>query len=433
MRPPHGAGILLACALGVCCWLAMVLLWCALARAADTACETPPYYGFGASTPGGKGQPVFAVTTLADGGAGSLREALSAGNRCIIFRVSGEIRLQSPINVRHPWLTVDGFAAPGHVIIGGYGLQLAGKSDPYTSTSDAHDIILRGLTFAPTDNTQGQDVDSIGIYYGAYNIVVTQNTFHGPTADPQGTTDEQVDVSGGAHDVTIAWNLMFRRFGGGSTQLLLVSGKATRVSIHHNLLSDATDKMPTIVGDIHSDYVDSGTTVDFVNNYIVNKRGGEGAAMGDGARVNIDRNYFRYLPAEMPPPERYRLLITCNRARLEQLGNPPDAVAWCTAMGAATNKRHDGYFYAKGNVTPDAIPPGYPKSLDAWGTQSTPFPAPALPATDALQAACAILREAGRRPLQAPEQQLLARVPVPKECSDTLTVESPTEFRVRKP
>jgi hypothetical protein len=336
--------------------------------------------------------------------------------------------------VRHARLTVDGFDAPGVVTIGGYGLQLIGPTDPYSTGSQASQIILRGLAFAPTDNTQGLDVDSVGIYYGASHVIVTHNTFYGPPADPQGTTDEHVDVSGGSRDVTIAWNLFFRRPGGGSTQLVLVNGRATRVSLHHNLLSDATDKMPTIVGDIHrGDYIDTETTVDMVNNYIVNKRGGEGAALGDGAKVNIVGNYFRYLPAEMPPPERYRLLITCNKARLAALGNPPDAVAWCTSMGASTNQRHDGYFYATGNVTPEAMPPSYPRNLDAWGTEAAPFPAPPVPTTDALQAACAVIQGAGRRPLSPAAQPLLDRVPVPRECATLTPVESPTLFRVRKP
>ena len=57
------------------------------------ACANPSggYEGFGRNTTGGAGKPVYRVTNLNDNGTGSLRDALSRGNRCVVFDVGGTI------------------------------------------------------------------------------------------------------------------------------------------------------------------------------------------------------------------------------------------------------------------------------------------------------------------------------------------------------
>lgn len=49
------------------------------------------YEGYGANATGGAGQPTFTVTTLSPTGPGSIMDALSQGNRNIVFSVSGTI------------------------------------------------------------------------------------------------------------------------------------------------------------------------------------------------------------------------------------------------------------------------------------------------------------------------------------------------------
>lgn len=98
----------------------------------------PGAEGGGAFTPGGRGGKVIVVTTLADRGKGSFREACEQGGaRIIVFNVAGVIRLKSPINVRAPYVTIAGQTAPGD------GVCVTGAS----FLIDTHDVVIRHMRF----------------------------------------------------------------------------------------------------------------------------------------------------------------------------------------------------------------------------------------------------------------------------------------------
>lgn len=98
----------------------------------------PGAEGGGAYTPGGRGGKVITVTSLADSGPGTFREACETGGaRIIVFNVSGIIRLESPINIRAPYITIAGQTAPGD------GVCITGAS----VLLDTHDIIIRHMRF----------------------------------------------------------------------------------------------------------------------------------------------------------------------------------------------------------------------------------------------------------------------------------------------
>lgn len=98
----------------------------------------PGAEGGGMYTAGGRGGKVFVVTSLADRGPGTLREACEAGGaRIVVFGVSGVIRLESAINIRAPYITIAGQTAPGD------GICVTGAS----FLIDTHDVIIRHMRF----------------------------------------------------------------------------------------------------------------------------------------------------------------------------------------------------------------------------------------------------------------------------------------------
>ena len=98
----------------------------------------PGAEGGGAFTLGGRGGKVVVVTSLADAGPGTLREACETGGaRVVVFNVAGIIRLSTPIHLRAPYITIAGQTAPGD------GICVTGSS----FLIDTHDVVLRHIRF----------------------------------------------------------------------------------------------------------------------------------------------------------------------------------------------------------------------------------------------------------------------------------------------
>lgn len=113
----------------------------------------PGAEGGGEFTAGGRGGKVIVVTSLADEGTGTFREACETGGaRIIVFNVAGIIRLNSPIHLRAPYVTIAGQTAPGD------GVCITGAS----FLIDTHDVIMRHMRFRRGAQDVADRDDAVG-------------------------------------------------------------------------------------------------------------------------------------------------------------------------------------------------------------------------------------------------------------------------------
>ncbi|MFD2163826.1 polysaccharide lyase family 1 protein [Paradesertivirga mongoliensis] len=113
----------------------------------------PGAEGGGAYSFGGRGGKVYVVTNLNDSGKGSFREACEQGGaRIVVFNVAGIIRLNSPVIIRAPYITIAGQSAPGD------GICIAGES----VWINTHDVVIRYIRFRRGETNVLRRDDAIG-------------------------------------------------------------------------------------------------------------------------------------------------------------------------------------------------------------------------------------------------------------------------------
>jgi hypothetical protein len=340
--------------------------------------EQPPtsYQGFGAQTPAGKGQPFYRVTNLRDVGPGSLRDAVSQGNRTVVFDVAGEIELASTISVAGAFVTVDGFTAPSPgVTLKKYGLSISGERG-------AHDVIVRGIRIREAGSSSDREAsDGIHIIKGAYNVVIDHVSIHG-------SEDGNLDITD-AHDVTVSWSIFAQPAGAGKT--MLIKYKPSRVTLHHNLFVKGLQRNPHVRID-DSDSAATDTTLDMRNNLIWEWSGGYGTEIRYGPWANIVDNFYSNIG--FSSNDKKQAIIVCRDA------------GQCDG-----NSRYPARAYVAGNFSND----GFTDHINGQGTEIAPFPAPALDTTDARTACKQVLGDAGVRPLDAIDRHYLSLVSCPQQ------------------
>lgn len=121
----------------------------------------PEALGFGAEVTGGRGGTVYHVTNLNDDGAGSFRDAVSQGNRIVVFDVGGIINIKTAVSIKSN-ITIAAQTAPGE------GIAIHGGK---LSTGKQSNIIIRYLRIRPGENTASQKDDALNLY-DSKNIIV---------------------------------------------------------------------------------------------------------------------------------------------------------------------------------------------------------------------------------------------------------------------
>jgi hypothetical protein len=124
--------LFVAFSLGACC--------CGLGQGAAKAQHMlafPGAEGYGATASGGRGKPVVAVTTLADDGPGSFRDAVTHPGATVVFKVAGVVHLKSNVTLASD-LTLAGQTAPGS------GITIA---DAKVTMNGSSNIIIRYMRF----------------------------------------------------------------------------------------------------------------------------------------------------------------------------------------------------------------------------------------------------------------------------------------------
>lgn len=244
---------------------------------------------------GGRGGKVYVVTSLADSGPGTLREACeAAGPRIVVFNVAGIIHLQKPIYLEAPYITIDGHTAPGDgVCVADNGI-----------VDNAQDVVIRYMRFRRGNpdvfNRHGTHygdpvgniiLDHISASWGCDQNMDTYRHLYTPTNG--GPTLKLPSVN-----VTIQWcityealNIYNHAFGG--------DWGGRNSMFDHNLLACNTGRNPSVA--MTYDF-------NFVNNVLFNWRHRSVDGGDSNSVFNIINNYFKPGPATMNNAVRYRIL-----------------------------------------------------------------------------------------------------------------------------
>ena len=233
----------------------------------DVSAQTPAFpgaEGFGKFATGARGGSVYHVTTLADSGAGSFRDAVSVSGRTVVFDIGGVIDYQAPRYAPKANITIAGQTAPGGgITIYGNGLSFSGANNNICRFIRVREGIVGD-----------SGTDAMGIANG--------NTMIFDHITSSWGRDETFSISGSITNITIQSAIISQGLQGHSAGGLIQTDGG--VSILRTLYIDNDTRNPKVKG-----------VNEYVNNVICNwetigyNMGGDSAGE---SFVNNFNNYF---------------------------------------------------------------------------------------------------------------------------------------------
>lgn len=242
----------------------------------------------GTTTRGGlvSGSKLIRVTSLADRGTGTLRDALAAsGPRIIVFDVAGTIELASDLRISEPFVTIAGQTAPAPgILLRGNKLRIA-----------THDVVVQHISVRPGVQTPvPNNADAISI---SLCVECGQETYgiRLENVSASWATDENIGLWGETvSGITVRNSLIAEALEnaghekGAHSMGMLIGEDVQSVEVVGNLFVSNRYRNP-VMG--------SGTSTFVANNYIYNPgRNSIHIYKGRGTRASIIGNVVKRGP-----------------------------------------------------------------------------------------------------------------------------------------
>jgi hypothetical protein len=320
---------------------------------------------------------VYEVTNLNDAGPGSLRDALSRGDRTVVFRVSGTIDLKSQLRLEHPNVTIAGQTAPGD------GICLRGRE---LFVANTENIVIRFLRLRPGDEQKAEH-DALSIR-NCRRVIVDHCSL-------SWSTDSLNDVTHTSGNVTVQWCILSEPLNN-SVHVKGAHGYGTgwdgRIikgddgaggkrggggSYHHNLLAHCASRAPRI------GYYKLGRgLIDCRNNVIYHCGPSYGGETDD---FNFVGNYYRPGPSNLRKDAEL-FAVWSDDSRMHVAGNVFEGRPEVAANNASAVRFHQG-------TSADGTPRGMPTA--AVCLVPKPFPVAPIQTDTAEEAYRRVLAGAG--------------------------------------
>ncbi len=230
----------------------------------------PGALGFGSIATGGRNGTVYHVTTLADSGPGSFRDAVSSSGRTIVFDVGGYIALNSAVACKGN-LTIAGQTAPG----GGIGFK-GGE----ISFAGQGNIIMRHVRIRPGSDTASSNDDALSLYQAKNAIFDHCSIEFAPWNNIDGVGDSTHVITNITFQNCIIANPTYQQFGCHSES---VGGTW---SWFYNVFANSHNRNPL-----------AKVNTVFINNAEYNCSAGYTTHTSTKFKHDIVNNYFVYGPA----------------------------------------------------------------------------------------------------------------------------------------